>query len=55
MGALCMMWQNYVVFKYILRPHEEVQGKYYTLMDVPVHSEQIEPSFIFIASFSRKL
>jgi len=39
----------------ILRPHGEIQGKYYILMDLPVYGEQIKPSPIFIASFSREL
>ena len=33
----CTSWNSHVH-----RPHEEVQGKHYTLMDLPVHGEQIK-------------
>jgi len=39
----------------VLRPHGGVQGKHYTLMDLPLYGEQIELSPIFVASFSREL
>ena len=43
-----------IVFKlnqpYVLYPHGEVQGKYYTLIDLPVDGENIEPSLIFLYS-----
>ena len=35
-----------------LCPHREVQGKHYTMMDLLVHDEQIEPS---LACFSCEL
>ena len=47
-----------IVFKLkqpFFHPHIGVQGKYYTLMDLPVHGEQIEPSTILIVSFSCEL
>ena len=33
----------------LLSPHEGVQGQYYTLMDLPVHGEQVKPSPVFVA------
>jgi len=36
-------------FKPYTCPHGGIQGKHYTLMDLPVHGEQNEPSHIFIA------
>ena len=38
-----------------LCPHGEVQGKQYNLMDLLVHSEQIEPSPVFVACFNQAL
>ena len=36
-------------------PHGEVQEKQYTLLDLPVYGEQIEPSPILVANFGHKL
>ena len=47
-----------IVFKLkqpFFHPHRGVQGKYYTLMDLPVHGEQIELSTILVVSFSCEL
>ena len=34
---------------FLLCQHGGVQGKHYTVIDLPVHGTQIEPSPIFIA------
>ena len=39
----------------LLCQHRGLQGKHYTLIDLPVHGAQIEPSPIFVACFNRKL
>ena len=46
-----------IIFFFLLRwpflcPHVNVQGKRYSLIDVPVHGKQTEPNPIFIACFS---
>ena len=38
-----------------IHPYGEVQGKHFTLMDLPAHDEQIEPSANFAASFNHEL
>ena len=32
----------------VFYPHRDVQGKHYTLIDVPVHGEQTKPNFGFV-------
>ena len=36
-------------------PHEDMQGKNYTLIDVPVYGEHTEPNPVFVTYFSREL
>ena len=39
----------------LLCQHRGIQVKHYTLIDLPIHGAQIEPSPIFVACFNREL
>ena len=40
---------------FFLCPQGDIQGKRYTLINVPVHGEQTEPNSVFVACLSHEL